>query len=56
MRVSALVGFHYHGNVLLSKKIYIKGISTCVASGLVVAPVVILDPIYDPHISQYRTI
>ena len=49
----AFVCFHYHCHMLLQKYIYIKSISTCVASGLVMAPVIVLNPIYNPHIKYY---
>ena len=50
---STIVCFHYHCYMFLSEYIHIKSISTCVASGLVMAPVIVLNPIYDPHIRYY---
>ena len=51
-----LVCFHYHCYIFLSKYIYVKNVSTAMASGLVMAPVIILDPVYNPHINSYKTI
>jgi hypothetical protein len=50
MWVRTLMGIHNHSHILLSKKINIKLIPTFVAPGLVMAPVIIFNPIYNPHI------